>query len=68
MSGAMPAFGTKRTWACALHMSAFDPKRTWSNTDPVSGAVPGVGLSRYDACPEPRGGNETTRQSRRQSS
>ena len=24
----MPAFGTKRTLACALHMSAFDPKRT----------------------------------------
>src|SRR5262245_39968722 len=21
--------GAKRTWACALHMSAFDPKRTW---------------------------------------
>ena len=24
----MSAIGTKRTWACALHMSAFDPKRT----------------------------------------
>ena len=24
----MSAFGTKRTSACALHMSAFDPKRT----------------------------------------
>jgi hypothetical protein len=24
----MSAFGTKQTWACALHMSAFDPKRT----------------------------------------
>ena len=28
----MSAFGTKRTWACALHMSAFDPKRTSSLT------------------------------------
>ena len=25
----MSAIGTKRTWALALHMSAFDPKRTW---------------------------------------
>ena len=24
----MSAIGTWRTWACALHMSAFDPKRT----------------------------------------
>jgi hypothetical protein len=24
----MSAIGTKRTLACALHMSAFDPKRT----------------------------------------
>jgi hypothetical protein len=24
----MSAIGTKRTSACALHMSAFDPKRT----------------------------------------
>jgi hypothetical protein len=22
--------GVKRTWACALQMSAFDPKRTWT--------------------------------------
>jgi hypothetical protein len=22
--------GVKRTWACALHMSANDPKRTWA--------------------------------------
>src|SRR5262245_45666104 len=27
----MSAFGPKRTWALALHMSAFDPKRTFSN-------------------------------------
>ena len=26
----MSAIGTKRTWAVALHMSAFDPKRTFS--------------------------------------
>ena len=26
----MAAIGTKRTSACALHMSAFDPKRTWA--------------------------------------
>jgi hypothetical protein len=25
----MSAFGVKRTWRFALHMSAFDPKRTW---------------------------------------
>jgi hypothetical protein len=25
----MSAIGTKRTSACALHMTAFDPKRTW---------------------------------------
>ena len=25
----MSAIGTKRTWPCALHMSANDPKRTW---------------------------------------
>ena len=25
----MSAIGTKRTWASALHMSAFDPKRTF---------------------------------------
>ena len=25
----MSAIGTKRTSACALHMSAFDPKRTF---------------------------------------
>ena len=24
----MSAIGTKRTWACAPHISAFDPKRT----------------------------------------
>jgi len=24
----MSAIGTKRAWASALHMSAFDPKRT----------------------------------------
>jgi hypothetical protein len=29
----MSAFGTKRTSACALHMSAFDPKRTLACTD-----------------------------------
>ena len=28
MNGGMSAIGTKRTWAGALHMSAFDPKRT----------------------------------------
>jgi hypothetical protein len=26
--------GTKRTWAGALHMSAFDPKRTFGNAQP----------------------------------
>src|SRR5262249_34432902 len=25
-----PLLGVKRTWLCALHMSAFDPKRTCS--------------------------------------
>ena len=30
MNGEMSAIGTKRTSACALHMSAFDPKRTWA--------------------------------------
>ena len=29
MNGGMSAIGTKRTCACALHMSAFDPKRTF---------------------------------------
>ena len=29
IGGAMSAIGTKRTSACALHMSAIDPKRTW---------------------------------------
>ena len=29
----MSAIGTKRTWACALHMSAFDPKRTLGESD-----------------------------------
>ena len=28
----MSAIGTKRTWASALHMSAFDPKRTSAAT------------------------------------
>ena len=27
----MSAIGTKRTLACALHMSAYDPKRTSGN-------------------------------------
>ena len=56
----MSAIGTKRTSACALHMSAFDAKRTW--------AVP------YPALFEPLrclvlslgGGNETARQNGRQ--
>jgi hypothetical protein len=26
----MSLMGVKRTWAIALHMSAFDPKRTWA--------------------------------------
>src|SRR5215831_4122314 len=26
----MSLLGAKRTWARALHMSAFDPKRTWA--------------------------------------
>ena len=39
----MSAFGTKQTWASALHMSAFDPKRT------LLGAFPSAGFSRYDA-------------------
>src|SRR5262249_10946277 len=25
-----PLLGVKRTWAGAVHMSAFDPKRTWA--------------------------------------
>jgi hypothetical protein len=29
MSAFVVAIGVKRTWACALHMSASDPKRTW---------------------------------------
>jgi hypothetical protein len=29
------AIGTKRTSACAPHMSAFDPKRTWVGPFPV---------------------------------
>jgi hypothetical protein len=29
MISGMSAIGTKRTSACALHMSAFDPKRTF---------------------------------------
>ena len=32
--GSMSAIGTKRTSACALHMSAFDPKRTFGNAQP----------------------------------
>ena len=28
MNEPMSAIGTKQTWACALHMSAYDPKRT----------------------------------------
>jgi hypothetical protein len=28
----MSAFGVKRTWTCALQMSAFDPKRTYVAT------------------------------------
>ena len=30
MNGVMSAIGTKQTYACAPHMSAFDPKRTSS--------------------------------------
>ena len=33
MNGAMSVIGTKRTLACALHMSAFDPKRTLGPID-----------------------------------
>src|SRR5262245_26865357 len=32
------AIGPKRTWAGALHMSAFDPKRTWAR--PLQEATP----------------------------
>ena len=28
MSHLVSLLGAKRTWACAVHMSAFDPKRT----------------------------------------
>jgi hypothetical protein len=39
-------FDPKRTWLIAAQMSDFDPKRT---------SFPDTGLSRYDACSEPRG-------------
>ena len=35
----MSAFGTKRTWRFALHMSAFDPKRTSRATFLQSDAI-----------------------------
>ena len=36
----MSAIGTKRTSACALHMSAFDPKRTSLPPDPFQNTGP----------------------------
>ena len=50
------AIGTKRTSACALHMSAFDPKRTY----PFKGVDGACTLSRPLSWGE---GNETQRQS-----
>ena len=48
----MSAFGTKRTSACALHMSAFDPKRTFGPFRPlptnVPLSIPGGLLEPYD--------------------
>jgi phenylpropionate dioxygenase-like ring-hydroxylating dioxygenase large terminal subunit len=29
----MSAFGVKRTWLFALHVSAYDPKRTFNRRD-----------------------------------
>ena len=40
----MSAIGTKRTSACALHMSAFDPKRTLARPPPSSRYVEPVRL------------------------
>jgi hypothetical protein len=38
----MSLLGVKRTWAGALHMSAFDPKRTMKvNFDNKTGAAEG---------------------------
>ena len=42
----MSAIGTKRTSACALHMSAFDPKRTLAGQDPL---LPPSGLLSFPA-------------------
>src|SRR5258707_9582486 len=72
----MSLVGTNRTWCDVRSESAFggkaevwlkgrqvrwDPQRTWTpfSATPSSAMIP---------CPEPRGGNETARQSRRQSS
>ena len=53
MSNRNVAIGTKRTLACALHMSASDPKRTCSDCGPMfafgvkadinSGTTPALG-------------------------
>jgi hypothetical protein len=49
-----PLLGVKRTYRFALQMSANDPKRT--STDVTRNPFQYAGLSRYDACPERRGG------------
>ena len=52
MNSGMFAIGTKRTSACALHMSAFDPKRTLAvSVLPFRLAL----FEPYDALSEPRG-------------
>jgi hypothetical protein len=44
MSGAMSAFGTKRTWRFALHMSAFGSKADITKTCGMAALLLGGGF------------------------
>ena len=50
-NGVISAIDTKRTLACALHMSAYDPKRTSVSQPPDIFQV--IGFRRYNAANSP---------------